>query len=83
MTIFMIMNSFSVAELKTHAPRILRRVEQGESCLVTRHNRPVARLLPVVERRNKTQPGFDPQVRFTGDLTEPVMDSSEWGDLAF
>lgn len=83
MTIFIVMNNFSVAELKTHAPKILRQVEQGESCLVTRHNRPVARLLPVLECQNQTRPGFDREVRFKGDLTEPVMDSREWGDLAF
>ena len=33
-------------EAKTHLPRLLERVERGESITITRHGRPVARLVP-------------------------------------
>lgn len=41
-------------ELKTHLAEVLDAVEQGESVLVTRHGKPIARLLPnaVAERED-------------------------------
>jgi prevent-host-death family protein len=33
-------------EAKTHLPRLLERVEQGEIITITRHGKPVARLVP-------------------------------------
>jgi prevent-host-death family protein len=35
-------------EAKTHLPRLLERVERGETITITRHGRPVARLVPAV-----------------------------------
>ncbi|MCW5776187.1 MAG: type II toxin-antitoxin system Phd/YefM family antitoxin [Phycisphaeraceae bacterium] len=34
-------------EAKTHLPQLLERVERGESITITRHGKPVARLVPV------------------------------------
>jgi prevent-host-death family protein len=34
-------------EAKTHLPRLLERVRQGESITITKHGTPVARLVPV------------------------------------
>ncbi len=36
-------------EAKTNLPRLLDRVQHGELITITRHGRPVARLVPVVE----------------------------------
>lgn len=33
-------------EAKTNLPRLLKRVEAGERFLITKHNRPVAELIP-------------------------------------
>ncbi len=33
-------------EAKTHLPRLLRRVQRGERFVITKHNRPVAELIP-------------------------------------
>jgi prevent-host-death family protein len=33
-------------EAKTHLPQLLERVEQGETITITRHGKPVARLVP-------------------------------------
>jgi prevent-host-death family protein len=33
-------------EAKTHLPRLLERVERGETITITRHGKPVARLVP-------------------------------------
>lgn len=37
-------------EAKTHLPKLLERVEQGERFVITRHGRPVAELAPVSRR---------------------------------
>jgi prevent-host-death family protein len=42
-------------EAKTHLPRLLERVERGESITITRHGKPVARLVPAVP--TPAQPG--------------------------
>ena len=41
------MESIGAYEAKTHLPRLLERVIRGESLTITRHGRPVARLVPV------------------------------------
>ncbi len=40
------MSHIGAFEAKTHLPRLLRRVEAGERFVITRHNRPVAELIP-------------------------------------
>lgn len=40
------MTEIGVFDAKTHLPRLLRRVEQGERFVVTRHSRPIAELIP-------------------------------------
>ena len=84
MVILIAMNTASIAELKTHSPRIIRSVEAGEPYLVTRRNKPVAQILPCREAPlNRTQVGFDVKVRILGSLTAPALDSGEWGNLSF
>ena len=41
------MESIGSYEAKTHLPRLLDRVARGESLTITRHGRPVARLVPL------------------------------------
>ena len=41
------MQSIGAYEAKTHLPRLLDRVAQGESVTITRHGHPVAQLVPV------------------------------------
>ena len=50
------MDSIGASEAKIHLPRLLRRVMDGESVTITRHGRPVARLVPVEEdERSRAQ----------------------------
>lgn len=46
----------SVRELKDHLSDYLRRVQNGEEIVVTSHNRPVAKLVPVPESEAKRTP---------------------------
>lgn len=43
------MSTISSYEAKTHLPRLLRQVERGETVIITRHGKPVARLSPIGE----------------------------------
>lgn len=49
------MVSVGAYEAKTHLPRLLDRVAQGESLTITRHGRPVARLIPVANNRDRAR----------------------------
>ncbi len=40
------MSEIGALEAKTHLPELLRRVEAGERFVITRHNRPIAELVP-------------------------------------
>lgn len=44
------MESIGAYEVKTHLSGLLKRVEQGESFMVTRNGVPIARLVPFQER---------------------------------
>lgn len=41
------MHSMSLAHAKAHLSELLNTVESGEEVMITRHGRPVARLVPV------------------------------------
>lgn len=46
-----VMREIQASEAKTHLPRLLDAVERGESVVITRHGRAIARLVPEQERR--------------------------------
>lgn len=45
------MREIQASDAKTHLPKLLDEVEQGETLIITRHGRRVARLVPEVDRR--------------------------------
>ena len=45
------MREIQASEAKTHLPQLLDDVERGETVVITRHGRPIARLVPEAERR--------------------------------
>lgn len=49
------MEQIGAYEAKTHLPRLLDRVARGESLTITRHGRPVARLVPVAGEHDLAQ----------------------------
>ncbi len=48
------MESIGLFEAKTHLSELIARAERGEEVIITRHNKPVAKLVPVTE-----QPALD------------------------
>ena len=41
------------SEAKTHLPQLLDEVERGETIIITRHGRAIARILPEARRRQQ------------------------------
>ena len=50
------MREIQASEAKTHLPRLLDDVERGETLIITRHGRAIARIVPEVDRQ---QPKID------------------------
>src|SRR6516165_2378437 len=48
-----IMREVQASEAKTHLPRLLDDVERGETVIITRHGRAIARLVPEPHRRQE------------------------------
>jgi prevent-host-death family protein len=51
------MESVGLFEAKTHLSELVARAERGESTVITRHNRPVARIVPVDDVTLSAPPG--------------------------
>ena len=47
------MDEIGAYEAKTQLPKLLDRVARGESLTITRHGKPVARLVPVATSRER------------------------------
>jgi prevent-host-death family protein len=45
------MRMVQASEAKTHLPQLLDEVERGETIVITRHGRAIARIVPEAERR--------------------------------
>jgi prevent-host-death family protein len=45
------MREVQASEAKTHLPQLLDDVEHGETIVITRHGKPIARLVPDAEQR--------------------------------
>lgn len=47
------MREVQASEAKTHLPRLLDDVERGETIVITRHGRAIARIVPEAHRRQE------------------------------
>jgi prevent-host-death family protein len=47
------MREVQASAAKTHLPQLLDEVERGETIVITRHGRPIARLVPEADRRRE------------------------------
>jgi prevent-host-death family protein len=48
------MKQVGVYDAKTHLPKLLDEVEHGETIEITRHGKPVARIVPIADRPRRT-----------------------------
>lgn len=47
------MREIQASDAKTHLPRLLDEVERGETIVITRHGRAIARIVPEAQRRQE------------------------------
>lgn len=58
------MKQVGVYEAKTHLPQLLDEVERGETVTITRHGKPVARIVPVDARRLTVHQAIEAMIAF-------------------
>ncbi len=47
------MREIQASEAKAHLPSLLHEVERGETLIITRHGKPIARIVPEADRRQE------------------------------
>jgi prevent-host-death family protein len=63
---------YNMHDAKTHLSRIIERVEHGEEVIIDRAGTPVAKVIPLVRRTNRTAIGsLAGQVDLSGDWDSP------------
>lgn len=63
---------FNMHDAKTHLSRIIERVERGEEVIIDRAGTPVARIIPLTRRVNRTSVGsLGGQLDLSGDWDSP------------
>ena len=73
---------YNMHDAKTHLSRIIERVERGEEIIIDRAGTPVARIVPLVRRVNRTAVGsLAGQVDLSGDWDSPQTNAEIAADL--
>ena len=67
------MTVINVHEAKTHLSRILQRVSQGETIVIARNGRPIAKLVAIRSKR-RTPGRLKGRVRMKADFDAPLPD---------
>ena len=63
----------TVSEAKSHFAELLKRAEDGERIVVTRHGKPVARIEGIEKPKNLPRIGaLKGQIEMAGDFEEPL-----------
>jgi prevent-host-death family protein len=69
-------------EAKTHLSRIIERVEHGEEIIIDRAGTPVAKIIPLVRRVNRTAVGsLEGQLDLSGDWDSPQTNAEIAADF--
>ena len=62
------MKSIGAFDAKTHLPRLLERVSRGERILITKHGKPVARVIPFPRRPADLLGSLADKIKVRGDI---------------
>ena len=73
---------FNMHDAKTHLSKIIERVERGEEIVIDRAGVPVAKVVPLVRRANRTAIGsLAGQLDLTGDWDSPQTNAEIAADF--
>ena len=56
--------------------------KKRETVLITKHGKPVAKLVPAGKDTDDIYNFFAGKIKVTGDIVGPILSLEEWGDLA-
>ena len=75
------MHAVGLFEAKTHLSEYVMRAEAGEEVIITRHNKPVAKIVPITTKAvpAKKIPKF---IQKTYDMGVPLVDLTKANQLA-
>jgi prevent-host-death family protein len=65
----------NIHEAKTHLSRLIEEVEHGEDVVIARHNRPVARLVPIATT-TRTPGALQEEITIHDDFDTPLPDEA-------
>jgi prevent-host-death family protein len=57
-TLGVMVKQVNIAEAKAQLSDLVEQAEKGRSIIIARNGRPVAKLVPLIEKRPKVKPGF-------------------------
>lgn len=67
---------------KAHCLAVMDEVQsRRETVLITKHGRPVAKLVPADEVGDDIYDFFADKGKITGDVLSPALSPEEWGEL--
>ena len=66
----------NIHEAKTHLSKLLARVREGEEIIIAKAGKPIARLVPVVDRPSRRLPGSAKgKVTIASDFDAPLPEA--------
>ena len=69
------MQQVNIHEAKTHLSRLLEKIESGEDIVITRHGKPIARLIPFEEPAIQRKPDcLKGKIKMSEDFDAPLPD---------
>ena len=72
---------YNMHEAKTHLSRIIERVERGEEIYIDRAGTPIAKVIPLVRRADRTAIGSLPDLDLSGDWDSPQTNADIAADF--
>ncbi len=68
-------------EAKTHLSEYVARAERGEEIIITRHNKPVAKIVPIASTPARVAEDIPPFIQRTFDMGVPLVDLTKANQL--
>jgi antitoxin (DNA-binding transcriptional repressor) of toxin-antitoxin stability system len=76
------MRKMAAGSFKVHCLAVMDEVQnKRESILITKHGKPVAKLVPADRNTNDIYNFLEGKGAITGDVVSPAISEDEWGEL--
>ena len=76
------MKKIAAGSFKVHCLAVMDEVQaKKETVVITKHGKPVAKLVPVSEETDDIYNFFAGKGKITGDVVSPVLSGKDWGEL--